>query len=81
MARPDELVLLFRGSIVEALGAKAFVEESGIPLLFRDLHQSSIVAGWIQPGSLDGAELWVAARHEQAALDLLDKFFNAPFTL
>lgn len=72
----DEIKLVYEGSRTEGLFIKEMLDESNIKMMFRDVFQSSIQAGWADGLPEDRIKIFVDTTNFEEARNLLEEYFT-----
>ncbi|MCK5535508.1 MAG: DUF2007 domain-containing protein [Bacteroidales bacterium] len=76
MADGKELTLLHVASFIEIDALKEFLYQNNIASIEKDNFKSSMMAGWVSPGSHQNIELFVRKIDFLQAKHLLEKFLE-----
>ena len=73
----QDIYEVFSGSSVDASFIKSYLKDNGIGVIIRNLHQSSINAGWINPLSDKGVSVMVSSENFEKAERLVREYLES----
>lgn len=76
MKSDEKLQVVFTGSHVDAGFVKALLMDNGIGCIIKDPYSEGIIAGYVPPGSENGAKVLVEQKNYIRASYLVEKFVN-----
>jgi len=76
MSGGDEIIFLHSGTYIEISALNEFLYQNYIASIIRDDFQSSTLAGWVAPASMQNIKLFVKKSDFIIANHLKDKFLK-----